>query len=103
MGLGRRSKPRDRHVFQAGVHFIFDKSFQARANVTLPTGDVFVRRRFPTVDRGTNGMTGRAKLGMVGDWNGCRPGYKEDHDSDQEDDDGPAVHVKWRGAWGSAE
>ena len=23
MGLGRRSKPRDRHVLQTGIHFIF--------------------------------------------------------------------------------
>ena len=103
MGLGRRSEPRDRHVFQAGIHLIFDKPLQARSNVARHAGDVFMGRRFPTVDRGTNRMAGRAKFRMVGDGDCRRPGQTEERDSDQEDDDGPAVHVKWRGAWGSAE
>ena len=103
MGLGRRSEPRDRHVLQAGIHFIFDKPLQAGPNVARHAGDVFVGRRFPTLDRGTNGMAGRAELGMVGDGDSRRPDQTEDHDNDQEDGEGPAVHVRRKEAWGSAE
>ena len=48
-------------------------------------------------------MAGRAELGMVGDRDGRRPSQTEDHDGDQEDDDGPSVHVRLKEAWGSAE